>query len=73
MHSPVTNNFDDKNDFEGWNCGEIQACGKFGNICGGFDVKGRWTDIKKTFEVPEDLYRVKLTFIKLDTWLVKCV
>ena len=62
-----TDKFDGTN-FRGWNCGKIQKCGKFGNICGGFGVKGTGSDIKKTFTVPAGTYTVKLDFIKIDSW-----
>ena len=62
--------FNDPNDFEGWNCGKITTCGKFGNICGGFGIKGKGSDIKKTFTVPAGTYSVKLDFIKIDSWYV---
>ena len=68
----VTAEFEDKNDFEGWNCGAITTCGKFGNVCGGYSTKASGHDIKKTFEVPEGTYWVTLDFIKIDSWLVKC-
>merc|ERR1712048_546889 len=69
VFTPITAKFDDKNDFEGWNCGQIRTCGeKNGNVCGGYMTKGKGDDIKKTFEVPEGMYRVTLDFIKIDSW-----
>ena len=70
MYTTVTAEFEDKNDFEGWNCGAITTCGKFGNVCGGYNTKAKGHDIKKTFEVPEGTYSVTLDFIKIDSWLV---
>ena len=64
----ITDNFSTPTDDQGWNCGKIQKCGKFGNICGGFGVKGTGSDIKKTFTVPAGTYTVKLDFIKIDSW-----
>ena len=70
VFTTVTAKFDDKNDLEGWNCGAITTCGKFGNVCGGYNTKAKGHDIKKTFEVPEGTYSVTLDFIKIDSWLV---
>ena len=72
MFTSETSNFDDKSDFEGWNCGAITSCGKFGNVCGGYNTKAKGHDIKKTFEVPEGTYLVSLDFIKIDSWFVQC-
>ena len=66
----MTNNFNDKNDFEGWNCGKVTSCGEYGQICGGYDAKGRGHDIEKTFHVPAGKYSVTLDFIRVDSWLV---
>ena len=71
VFTSVTAKFDDTNDFEGWNCGTITTCGKYGNVCGGYNTKAKGNDIKKTFEVPEGTYWVTLDFIKIDSWLVK--
>ena len=68
--SPVTANFEDTTDFQGWNCGKITKCGKYGNICGGFATKGQGDDIKQTFDVPAGNYSVTLDFIKMDSWFV---
>ena len=69
MTSPLTANFDNPGDFEGWSCGKITTCGKFGNICGGYDVKTGGDDIKKTFMLPAgDTYWVTMDFIKIDSW-----
>ena len=66
---PFNANFDDPNDFEGWNCGKITSCGKFGNICGGYDVKTGVDDIQQTFMVPAGAtYWVTMDFIKIDSW-----
>ena len=66
----VTANFDDTKDFEGWNCGQITSCGKYGNVCGGYDTKAKGDDIKKTFDVPDGKYSVTLDFIRIDSWFV---
>ena len=66
----MISHFNNPNNFEGWNCGKIQKCGSYGNICGGSGVKGRGTDIKKTFHLPAGTYSVKLDFIKIDSWFV---
>lgn len=66
----VTAKFDDTNNFEGWNCGKITSCGKYGNVCGGYNTKGKGHDIKQTFEVPAGKYSVTLDFIKIDSWFV---
>ena len=58
-------------DFQGWNCGEITRCGKFGQICGGYNVKGHASDIKNTFTLPPGTYWVELDFIKIDFWFVR--
>ena len=67
---PITTKFDNPNDFEGWNCGKITTCGKFGNVCGGYDVKTGGDNIKNTFMLPADdtTYWVTLDFIKIDSW-----
>ena len=66
---PITANFDDPNDFEGWNCGKITACGKYGNICGGYDVKTGGDYIQQTFMLPAGRpHWVTLDFIKIDSW-----
>ena len=56
--------------FDGWNCGKITTCGKYGNVCGGYATKGRGDDIKKTFDVPGGKYSVTLDFMQIDTWFV---
>ena len=61
--------FDDQNDFEGWSCGKITTCGNH-QICGGYNVKGAGSDIKKTFMMPAGTYYVELDFIKIDSWCV---
>jgi len=61
-----------KSDFtksmDGWNCGKITSCGKFGKLCGGYGVKAKGAEIKKTFKLPASTYTVTLDFIKLDSW-----
>ena len=66
----MADKFDNTDDFEGWNCGEITSCGNLGNICGGYDTKGMGDDIKKTFDVSAGKYSVALDFIKIDSWFV---
>ena len=69
--SSVTAAFEDTGDLEGWNCGKITTCGKYGNVCGGYATKGgQGDDIKKTFDVPAGKYSVTLDFIKIDSWFV---
>merc|ERR1711981_762341 len=53
---------------DGWSCGKITTCGKFGKICGGYGVKGKGAEIKKTYKAPAGAYSVSLDFIKLDSW-----
>ena len=65
-----TSQFNLVGDFEGWNCGEITLCGKFGQICGGYNAKGHASDIKSTFILPPGTYWVELDFIKIDFWFV---
>ena len=68
---PITSDFNNKkDDFEGWNCGKITSCGKFCQVCGGYNTKATGADISKTFEVPEGKYSVALDFIKIDSWCV---
>ena len=62
--------FDTAQDFDGWNCGKITTCGDMGQICGGFNVKGKGSEIKKTFDLPAGTYSVNLDFIKIDSWFV---
>merc|ERR1712032_1006771 len=59
--------FDRMNDFEGWNCGKITTCGEH-QFCGGYCVKGKGSDITKTFYLPPGIYSVELDFIKIDSW-----
>ena len=68
--SSITEQFNDPSDFLGWNCGKIQKCGQWGNICGGYGVKGKGADIKKTYQLPAGTYSLKMQFIKIDSWLV---
>ena len=63
--------FSNPEDFEGWNCGKITTCGVMGQICGGYNVKGKESDIKKTFNLPAGTYSVELDFIKIDSWFVR--
>ena len=61
--------FEDTKDFEGFNCVKITSCGSLGNICGGFNTKGKSHDIKKTFtKLPAGTYTISLDFIKIDSW-----
>ena len=62
--------FDDPGVLGGWNCGQITKCGAMGNICGGFNVKGKGSDIKQTFMLPVGTYSVELDFIRIDSWFV---
>ena len=67
----ATDKFSDANDFEGWNCGSITICGDLGQFCGGFNVKGTRSDLKKTYtNLPAGTYSVELDFIKIDSWFV---
>ena len=65
----IKSEFNNPNDFEGWNCGKITACGNH-QICGGYNVKGTGSEIKKTFLLPAGTYYVELDFIKIDSWCV---
>ena len=65
--------FNDKNDFEGWNCGKITSCGGYGNVCGGVDVKGKGSQLVQTYKVAKGLYSVALDFVKIDSWYVERV
>ena len=65
----IKNKFDNPSDFEGWNCGKITTCGDH-QLCGGYNVKGKNSEIKKTFFLPEGTYSVDLDFIKIDSWCV---
>ena len=67
----ITANFNNDEDFQGWNCGTITNCGSFGKICGGHNTKAQSDDIKKTFkDLPAGKYEVSLDFIKIDSWCV---
>ena len=69
LDTHITANFDHPDDFEGWNCGKITTCGKFGNICGGYDVKTGGDYIQQTFMLPTGRpHWVTLDFIKIDSW-----
>ena len=70
----ITENFQNAKDQHGWSCGKITKCGAFGNICGGFNVKGQSHDIKKTFnDLPYggQTFEISLDFIKIDSWFVE--
>ena len=69
--APIVAKFDNTDDFEGWNCGKISTCGKFGKVCGGYNTKGPGDDITKTFDVPAGKYSVALDLIKIDSWFVR--
>ena len=62
--------FDSVNDFQGWNCGAVATCGKFGQICTGDNIRGMSKDLTKTFNLPAGTYSVELDFIKIDSWCV---
>ena len=66
------NKFYDRNNFEGWNCGGITTCGNLGQICGGYNVKGKGSELVKKYNLPAGTYSVELDFIKIDSWFV-CV
>ena len=68
----VSNAFDTQ-DFEGWNCGKITTCGNLGQVCGGYNVKGQGSELKKTFNLPAGFYTVELDFIKIDSWFVRVI
>ena len=65
--------FSNAHNFEGWNCGKITSCGHYGRICGGYNAKGKGSDIQKTFQLPAGKYVVMLDFIKIDSWFVRQV
>ena len=68
----ITANFQNTKDQQGWNCGKITNCGSFGNICGGYNVKGKSHDIQKTFKgLSAGKYQIALDFIKIDSWFVE--
>ena len=67
------NTFDNQNNFEGWNCGSITTCGEFGQFCGGYNIKGSGSDLRKTFNLPTGNYSVQLDFIKIDSWFVRLI
>ena len=74
MPPVAVSRFDNMKDFEGWNCGKITTCGDLGHVCGGYDIKGKKSDINKVFKLPQGMYSVELDFIKIDSWLVRaCV
>ena len=64
--------FYNKKGFDDWNCGKITTCGDFGAVCGGYGVKGKGSDIKKTFNLPAGICSVQLDFLRIDSWFV-CV
>ena len=68
--SQIENKFENPQDFEGWNCGAISKCGELGNFCGGFNAKGKGSDIHKSFSLPAGSYSVELDFIRVDSWFV---
>ena len=46
-------------------------CGKFGKICGGYDLKGLNDEIVFSLNVPagdQYTYYVTMDFIKIDSW-----
>ena len=68
INKGYTNKFDNKDEFEGWNCGSITTCGDHGHICGGFNSKGTGDNLIKTFMLPPGTYSVELDFVKIDSW-----
>ena len=68
MSVKIFDEFDDASDLEDWNCGKITLCGKFGNICGGFSVKGTDDHIEKTYMLPAGTYAFTTDFLKIDSW-----
>ena len=68
VNGGMNNKFDNQHNFEGWNCGKITRCGDMGQICGGFDIKGKDSEIVKTYRLPAGIYSVELDFIKIDSW-----
>ena len=64
--------FDDLENFEGWNCEKITTCGELGQVCGGFNVKAKESEITKKFTLPPGTYTVEMDFIRIDSWFV-CV
>ena len=73
LSTAIIEQFNNPKDSKGWNCGKVQKCGNWGNICGGYGVKGQGSDIKKTFHLPAGTYSVKLAFLKIDSWFVWCM
>ena len=71
VNSGMRNNFDNVLYYEGWNCGSITQCGNLGQICGGFNLKGKGAALEKTYiNLEPGTYSVKLDFIKIDSWCV---
>ena len=66
----IKSEFNTQDDFEGWNCGKITSCGKYGNVCGGHNVKGKRNQIVQTFKVAKGMYSVALDFVRIDAWYV---
>ena len=67
----TNNRFGNQNNFEGWNCDKITTCGDLGQICGGYNVKGKGSDLIKTYRnLPAGKYSVQLDVIKVDSWFV---
>ena len=64
----IVDNFDDASDFEAWNCDAITICGKYGNICGGYEVKATDDYIEKTYMLPAGTYAFTTDFLKIDSW-----
>ena len=65
--------FKNRRNFEGWNCGKITTCGNLGQVCGGYNVKGQGSEIKKTFMLPAGFYSLELDFIRIDSWFVRVI
>ena len=69
MTLPVSFGFENVNDFQGWTCGQLTTCGKWGKICGGHKAKGGGDYIQQTFMLPPGrTYEVNMDFIKIDSW-----
>ena len=61
--------FDNAADFMGWNCGQVTFCGDFGSICGGYNIKGKGDELKRTIMLDAGhTYSVTMDFIKIDSW-----
>jgi predicted outer membrane repeat protein len=65
----AVHNFEDTNNFHGWNCVGITTCGSWGKICGGYNKLGKNSVLQQTFSGLEPgTYTVEMDVFFIDSW-----